>query len=76
MITILEHGCKKPKKRKAECSNCGCVFTFSIGDTVQINGLDKITGGKPLDTYVMCPDCEHAISYAFSESVDAAAETV
>ena len=49
MITIIKFGTKK----RATCSNCGCVFTYENEDTEKI--YDKETD----KTYkvVNCPQC-------------------
>lgn len=63
MITIIEHG---PKKIKARCPHCGCIFEYELEDvksegilslsTIQINSTGQ---------YVECPDCHYHVYHDY-----------
>ena len=64
MKKIIKHGKKKyinAQDYKIECGNCGCIFTFSIGD---IAWKEKSINGN---SAVRCPDCNKEIIFKSNE---------
>ena len=52
MINILTHGnCyKRPRKYRATCPYCNCVFTFQTEDIIKILSFNE--------QHIKCPECD------------------
>lgn len=61
MITVIEHG---PKKIKARCPHCGCIFEYELED-VKTEGILSTIQYNSTGQYVECPDCKYHVYHDY-----------